>query len=255
MLELTRVIAGPVCGRTLAAHGAEVLHISGPHLPAAGLGVDTGRGKRSAHLDLREERDRATLRGLAESADVFVQGYRPGAIAGRGFSPEALAELRPGIVCVSLSAYGHLGPWGGKRGFDSLVQTASGINESESAAAGKPGEAKPLPCQALDHATGYVMALGAMAGLLRRAEEGGSWLVRAALAGTGRWFRGLGRVESGLAAADPGVENIADLLETTQSPFGRIETVRHAARLSRTAPYWADPPVPLGTHPAVWRGA
>jgi crotonobetainyl-CoA:carnitine CoA-transferase CaiB-like acyl-CoA transferase len=256
VLDLTRVIAGPVCGRTLAAHGAEVLHITGPHLPSIGpLVMDTGRGKRCAHLDLRAEADRETLRALARGADVFVQGYRPGGISGLGFSPEALAELQPGIVCVSLSAYGHVGPWAGKRGFDSLVQTATGINAAEAAAEGRPGEARPLPCQALDHASGYLLALGAMAALLRRAEEGGSWLVRVSLAGTGRWLRGVGRVEGGLAAADTGMKDVADLLETTQSPLGRIEAVRHAARLSRTAPYWADPPVALGTHPAAWRGA
>src|SRR5689334_19654077 len=132
VLDLTRVIAGPVCGRTLAAHGADVLHISAPHLPSFDdLLPDTGRGKRSSFLDLRTEAGREVLRRLAAGADVFVQGYRPGAVAGQGFAPEALAALRPGIVCTSLSAYGETGPWGGRRGFDSLVQTASGFNHAE----------------------------------------------------------------------------------------------------------------------------
>lgn len=252
VLDFTRVIAGPVAGRTLAAHGAEVLHITGPHLPSIpALVMDTGRGKRCAALDLRAEADRATLRGLASGADVFLQGYRPGAIAGHGFAPEALAALRPGIVCVSLSAWGHLGPWAGRRGFDSLVQNANGINDAERDAAGED-KPKPLPCQALDHASGYLLAFGAMAALLRRAEEGGSWLVRVALAGTGEWIKRLGRVEGGLAA--PGIFDVTPFLEDSASGFGRMTAVRHSAGMSGTPAHWTLPAVPLGTHPAAWGG-
>ncbi|HMA15821.1 MAG TPA: CoA transferase, partial [Kiloniellaceae bacterium] len=162
VLDLTRIIAGPVCGRALAAHGAEVLRIASPHLPfIAPLVIDTGRGKRSAHIDLDQADGRAALAGLLSWADVFVQGYRPGGLAARGFAPADAARLRPGIVYVSLSAYGFAGPWAGRRGFDSLVQTASGINHAEAAAAGLAGP-KELPCQALDHASGYLMALGAL---------------------------------------------------------------------------------------------
>ncbi|KAA5607970.1 CoA transferase, partial [Rhodovastum atsumiense] len=221
VLDLTRVIAGPVGGRTLAAHGAEVLHITAPHLPAIPLLVmDGGRGKLSASLDLRGEADRARLRALVRDSDVFLQSYRQGALAGQGFSPEALAALRPGIVVATLSAYGETGPWGGRRGYDSLVQTATGFNAAEAEAAGA-GAPKPLPCQALDHASGYFLALGVMAALLRQAHEGGSWLVRVSLAGTGLWLRRLGRLPQGLAAPDPG-DDVADLLEETDSGFGRI---------------------------------
>ncbi|WP_135470311.1 CoA transferase [Crenalkalicoccus roseus] len=254
VLDLTRVIAGPVCGRTLAAHGAEVLHLTGPHLPSfPQLVLDVNRGKRAAHLDLRREEDRATLRGLVAGCDVFVQGYRPGAIAGHGFGPEALAALRPGIVCASLSAYGEVGPWAARRGFDSLVQTASGFNHAEAEAAGAE-EPKPLPCQALDHASGYLLAFGSLAALLRRAEEGGSWHVRVSLAGTGRWLRGLGRLREGFAARVPGIGEIGDLLEEHDSGFGRLTALRHAGRLSGTPPRWDLPSVPLGTHPPRWKG-
>jgi crotonobetainyl-CoA:carnitine CoA-transferase CaiB-like acyl-CoA transferase len=254
VLDLTRVIAGPVCGRTLAAHGAEVLHLTGPHLPSfPDLVLDVNRGKRAAHLDLRREEDRATLRGLVAGCDVFVQGYRPGAIAGHGFGPEALAALRPGIVCASLSAYGEVGPWAGRRGFDSLVQTASGFNHAEAEAAGA-GEPKPLPCQALDHASGYLLALGSLAALLRRAEEGGSWHVRVSLAGTGGWLRRLGRLRDGFAARVPEIGEIGDLLEEQDSGFGRLTALRHAGRLSGTPPRWDLPSVPLGTHPPRWSG-
>ena len=128
VLDLTRVIAGPVCGRTLAEHGADVMLITAPHLPAMQpLVMDTGRGKLSAQLDLRQPADAARLEDLIRQADVFVQSYRAGALAGYGFSPERIAELRPGIVYVTLNAYGQAGPWRDRRGFDSLVQSVSGI--------------------------------------------------------------------------------------------------------------------------------
>ncbi|RAI59036.1 CoA transferase [Roseicella frigidaeris] len=256
VLDLTRVIAGPVCGRTLAAHGADVLHVSAAHLPSFDdLLPDTGRGKRSAALDLREEAGRATLRRLAAEADVFLQGYRPGAIAGHGFAPQDLAALRPGIVCTSLSAYGEAGPWGGRRGFDSLVQTASGFNHAEAVAAGAdPAEAAPrvLPCQALDHASGFLLAFGTLAALLRRAEEGGSWLVRVSLAGTGQWLRRLGRVEGAFGLPVPEMAELGALLEEGPSGFGRLTALRHSGHLPATPPYWALPPVPLGAHAAEW---
>jgi len=252
VLDLTRVIAGPVCGRTLAAHGADVLRITGPHLTDnAALVMDGGRGKLSAHLDLRQEAERARLGRLVGEADVFVQGYRPGAIAQWGFAPEDLAKLRPGIVCVSLSAFGHAGPWSGRRGFDSIVQTASGINHAEAEAAGVDGP-KPLPCQALDHASGYLMALGAMAGLMRRGERGGSWHVRVALARTGRWLQGLGRLEHGFDCPGIDEQDLSDLLYDTDSGFGRLSVMRHAARLSETPVHWARPAVPMGAHAAEW---
>jgi crotonobetainyl-CoA:carnitine CoA-transferase CaiB-like acyl-CoA transferase len=251
VLELTRVIAGPVCGRTLAVHGADVLLITAAHLPAMGvLAVDTGRGKLSAQLDLRTADDRETLAGLLREADIFVQGYRPGAIAGRGFGPEAAARLRPGIVYVSLSAYGHAGPWAPRRGFDSLVQTASGFNAAEAEAAGE-SKPKPLPTQALDHASGHLLAFGAMTALARRITEGGSWHVRVSLAQTAHWLRSLGRID-GLSARNPTADDVQDRLEETDSGFGRLTAVRHAVEMSETPPRWTRPSVPLGTHAPRW---
>jgi crotonobetainyl-CoA:carnitine CoA-transferase CaiB-like acyl-CoA transferase len=252
VLDLTRVIAGPVCGRCLAAHGAEVMLITAPHLPfMLPLVIDSGRGKLSAELDLRQEPARECLRQLIRGADVFVQGYRPGALKALGFGPEQAARLRPGIVYVSLSAYGHEGPWAERRGFDSLVQTASGFNASEAEAAGTELP-KPLPAQALDHASGYLMAAGAMTALASRAREGGSWHVRVSLAQTGRWMRGLGRVEGGLDCPDPRFEDVRYRLEESASGFGRLTAVRHAAELTLTPTHWDRPSVPLGTHGPVW---
>jgi len=252
VLDLTRIIAGPVAARTLAEHGADVLLLTAAHLPSVlPVAIDTGRGKRSAQLDLRQPEGRAQLAGLVRGADMFVQGYRPGALAGRGFGPDEVARLRPGIVYVTLCAYGHAGPWAGRRGFDSLVQSASGIAWEGGRAAGLDGP-KHLPAQALDHATGYLAAFGAQMALLRRAQEGGSWLVRVALATTGRWFDGLGRLPDGMAAAEPSQADYADLLEEIASPFGRLACIRPAVRLSETPVRLALPPVPLGTHPPAW---
>jgi crotonobetainyl-CoA:carnitine CoA-transferase CaiB-like acyl-CoA transferase len=252
VLDLTRVIAGPVCGRTLAAHGADVLLVTGAHLPQMGpLVIDSGRGKLTTFIDLREQSGRETLRGLLRDADIFVQGFRPGAVTGNGFGPEEAARARPGIVYVSLCAYGHEGPWANRRGFDSLVQNANGMNHAEAEAAGS-AQPKPLPAQTIDHASGYLMAFGAMAALARRASEGGSWHVRVSLAQTGHWIRGLGRVADGLAVPDPGFDAVRDRLEEIASGFGRLTTVRHAAAMSETPPHWARPSMPLGTHAPEW---
>ncbi|WER45068.1 CoA transferase [Cupriavidus sp. WKF15] len=252
VLDFTRIIAGPVAGRTLAAHGADVLLVTAAHLPSiAPLVIDTGRGKRSCQLDLRDPDDKRTLHKLLHGADVMVQGYRPGGLAELGVGAEAAVRARPGLVYVSLSAYGHVGPWSGKRGFDSLVQTATGFNHAEAQAAGEDAP-HPLPAQVLDHAAGYLLAFGAMAALHRRATEGGSWHVRVSLAQVGQWLRGLGRVPAGLQAPEQKIDDVADLLEVLPSGFGMLTVVRHAAQLSETPAHWALPSEPLGTHAPEW---
>ena len=239
------MIAGPVCGRTLAAQGADVLRVSAARLPRdpAALEIDGGRGKRSAFIDLKTPEGRATLTEKLGATDIFVQGYRPGALDHLGFSPEHLAEKRPGIVAVSLSAWGHVGPWAHRRGFDSLVQTASGINWAEAQAAGTDVP-RPLPCQALDFASGYLMATAAMIGLYRRATEGGSWRVRVALARTGRWLQSLGRTTDGFSVTAPTIDQIDDLLVNIPSAYGQLSAIRHPVQLS-ASPVLADlPPQP-----------
>ncbi len=251
VLDLTRVIAGPVCGRTLAAHGADVLLVTAKHLPSMeSLVIDNGRGKLSGSLDLRDPAARQMLATLLLEADIFVQGYRPGAIAQYGFSPEQAARVRPGIVCVSLCAYGTDGPWAARRGFDSLVQNANGLNHAEAEAAGA-GQPKPLPAQVLDHGTGFLMAFAAMTALKRRVTEGGSWNVRLSLAQTGHWFRQLGRVD-GLSCPDLSRKDVQDRLYDSPSGFGRLTSVRSAAVMSETPLSWARPSVPLGSHAPVW---
>ncbi len=252
VLDLSRVIAGPVAGRTLAAHGADVLLISGPDLPAIPwLTIDTGRGKLTSFVELKSEQGRAALRDLLASADIFSQGYRPSSLARLGFSPEAAARINPGIVFVSLSAYGHAGPWAERRGFDSLVQTATGFNHAEGQAAGIDGP-KELPAQMLDHATGYLMAFGAMMAKARQGREGGSWHVRVSLAQTGRWLWNLGRVADGLKTGDLRGEAVSPFVEEVASGFGPLRSIRHAAQLSKTPAFWARPAMPLGSHPPQW---
>ena len=252
VLDLTKVIAGPVCGRTLAEHGADVLQITAGHMAhAMPLVIDSNRGKRSAYLDLRKPEGVARLQALAREADVFAQGYRPGTLAARGLGPEQLAELRPGIVYVSLSAFGHEGPWAERRGFDSIVQTCSGIGHAGGVAVGTDGM-HHLPCQALDHASGYLMALGAMMGRLKQSREGGSWLARVSLARTGRWLQSLGKQDA-MAAPEQELDGIADLIEDYgQTPFGHMTGVRPAAQLSATPSRWATNTVRPGTHAAEW---
>jgi len=245
VLDLTRVLAGPTCARTLAEHGADVLKITAAHLPDSGdIDLDTGLGKLSAQLDLREAQGVETLRRLAQGADVFSQSYRPGALAARGFSPPQLAQLRPGIVTVSLSAWGPTGQWQDRRGFDSIVQCVSGMAQTQ----GGADAPKLLPCSAIDYVSGYLMAFGAMVALARRAREGGSWLVRVGLARTGKWIVDRGMVEAGsVPELDP-----AGLTTETASPAGRIGHLKPVVQLSETPPFWARPPVPLGHHRPQW---
>jgi crotonobetainyl-CoA:carnitine CoA-transferase CaiB-like acyl-CoA transferase len=252
VLDLSRVIAGPVAGRTLAVHGADVLLISGPDLPAIPwLTIDTGRGKLTSFVELKNDQGRSTLRDLLAQADIFSQGYRPRAIASLGFSPEEAAKINPGIVYATLSAYGHAGPWAERRGFDSLVQTTTGFNHAEGQAAGVDGP-KELPSQMLDHATGYFMAFGAMMAKARQSREGGSWHVRVSLAQTGRWLWNLGRVADGFKTQALKAESVTPFIEEVASGFGPLRSASHSAILSKTPAFWARPAMPLGSHPPQW---
>lgn len=189
VLDLTRVIAGPVATRYLGALGAEVLRIDPPHYPdlEPGASFDTLLGKRSAFLDLRDDAGARRLEELLADADVVLLGYRPGALARFGLAPQDLAERHPGLVIAQLSAWGFTGPWAERRGFDSIVQAASGIASLEADADGTPGA---LPCQLLDHGTGYLTAAAVLDALVEQREGGGTHLVRLSLARTAHWLLG-----------------------------------------------------------------
>ena len=256
VLDLTRVLAGPSCAKTLAEHGADVLKISAAHLPDSGLvELDTGIGKRSARLDLRNNEELGKLKQLVRDADVFSQSYRPGALAKRGLSPEDLARLHPGIVCVTLSAWGTTGPWAQRRGYDSIVQSVSGMAHAMGKFAAPDGKPALQPVSAIDYVTGSLMAFGAMVALERRAREGGSWVVRVALARVGKWIVDRGIVpdaEWRAAPADLTDAEIAALTTEVDAPDGRIRFLAPVVRLPSTPPHWTRPPVPLGTHAPAW---
>ena len=257
VLDLTRVLAGPTCARTMAEHGADVLKITASHLPNIGYQeYDTGHGKLSANLDLRDNGDLETLHGLIRDTDIFSQGYRPGTLGDRGLSPESLAKIRPGIIYISLSAFSHLGPWSSRRGFDTVVQTVSGITDRQGHLF--PGaETGPqfYPVSAIDYLTGYLMAFGGLVALARRAREGGSWLVRISLAQTGRWLVDQGQVPETALNGLPSEFSDSEIKQwstSSETPVGKLGHLSPVLELSETRAYWDRPSVPLGYNDPIW---
>lgn len=249
VLDLTRVLAGPTCARTLAEHGAEVLHVRSPKLPSIEpFVIDTNPGKRSCYLELDRKEDLKQLRALVRDAHVFSQGYRPGALARRGFAPEALAQMRPGIIVVSIDCYGHEGPFAGRPGWEQLAQTVTGMAHEHA------GDQHPalVPAAVNDYTTGYLGALGVMCALARRAIEGGSWHVRVSLARTAMWIMSLPRVAPDAIPAGLDAAAIAPWIIEMDSAWGRISRLGPIARMSETPPRWDIPPAPLGSDPPGW---
>ncbi|NVK76143.1 CoA transferase [Streptomyces morookaense] len=236
VLDLTRVIAGPVATRTLALLGADVLRVDSPRLPESqDAHSDTGFGKRSTVLDLARRADRAVFEELLASADVVVTGYRPGALDAYGLAPEALVERRPGLVVGQLSAWGAYGPWGGRRGFDSLVQAACGIAAVE----GDGGEPGALPAQALDHGTGYLLAAAVLRSVTEQLTGGGSHVARFALAQTAAWLmRNAYEPSAWLAEADGPLGRVRYALPPVSFDGGPRDWSRPAGRWGADAPTW-----------------
>ncbi len=240
VLDLTRVIAGPVGTRYLAAFGAEVLRLDPPGFAEMGpLLPETVRGKRCAFLDLKSPRGKRAFERLLAKADVLVHGYRPGAMEALGLDGGEIRKLNPGLAVVRYDAYGWSGPWASRRGFDSLVQMSSGI-----ACPWQDGKPTPLPAQALDHATGYLVAAAAC-----RALSGGGALARLSLARTARRLVDLG---TGGDPGAPGLGDVSDLLETTQTEWGSAKQVRCAGRIEGFEVRWPVLPGPLGRHEPAW---
>ncbi|HKF76847.1 MAG TPA: CoA transferase [Candidatus Dormibacteraeota bacterium] len=247
VLDLTRVLAGPTHGRTLAEHGADVLLVNSPALPNPPTFVmDTSHGKLSTFLDLQREEDSGRLRALAGTADVFAQGYRSGALARRGLGPAELARARPGLVYVTINCYGDAGPWRERPGWEQLAQSATGL----AAAQGAPGAPALMPAAACDYTTGYLAALGTMAALWRRSREGGSYHVRASLCQTGAWFASLGPVCDPEAAS--GLDGASAWMVERDTQWGRLRYLAPVAEMSGTPPRWDRPSAPLGAHPPEW---
>ena len=249
VLDLTRVLAGPTCARTLAEHGADVLHVRSPKLPSIEpFVIDTNPGKRSCFLDLDRKEDAQQLRALVRDAHVFSQGYRPAALARRGFAPDEMAQMRPGIIVVSIDCYGHQGPFAQRPGWEQLAQTVTGM------ALEHAGDEHPalVPAAINDYTTGYLGALGVMRALARRATEGGSWHVRVSLARTAMWIMSLPRTAPEAKPGGFDVASIAPWIIEMDSAWGPLTRLGPIARMSETPPRWDRPPAPLGSDPPAW---
>ncbi|EKM49556.1 uncharacterized protein PHACADRAFT_188652 [Phanerochaete carnosa HHB-10118-sp] len=283
-LELTRIIAGPVSRLTLAAHGTNVLWVTSPKFSNWPMvGMDTWRGKRTTQLDLTEPGDCHTLRELFKDADVFLQGYRPGGLADKGFGVSDVVAARPGIVYASLNAYGWDGPWKDRRGtaqFDSLVvQAATGFNA---------GEAEAYAAYTGDyHAAGHLLAFGINAALCKtitvrilivaasrnadnQTKEGGSWEVRVSLAAVGQWMRSFGQLEPAVVFSEgaplpprslPQAPEVQALMVELQRSAGDkrdggerkvMNAIKHSVILSATPVLAGEAPMRLDAHLPMW---
>ncbi|MFG2054430.1 CoA transferase [Micromonospora sp. NPDC048930] len=248
VLDLTRVIAGPVATRFLALLGADVLRVDPPGLPEIeAQHLDTGLGKRSTLLDLARPADRERFDALLADADVVVTGYRPAALDRFGLGPDALRRHRPDLVVARLSAWGPTGPWADRRGFDSLVQAATGIAEVERRPDGAPGV---LPAQALDHGTGYLLAAALLRALAERERRGGAWTVELSLARVARWLRH--ELPAPPAPAPANTPDPARWCDERDSRCGRIRYALPPVSLPGGPRTWATPPTPLGGDPPLW---
>lgn len=247
VLDLTRILAGPVAARTLAEYGADVLMVAAdgtPQIPA--FVRETSHGKRSTFLDLDRPDDAARLRDLVRGADVFSQGYRPGVLEARGLGPEALAELRPGIVALSISCYGHGGSLSDRAGWEQVAQSVTGICAEQ----GAPGAPELIPLPACDYLTGYLGALGALMALERRAEEGGSWHVQVSLCRSAMFLQDHGRHAA--PGRFPTAEEVTDYMVESDGARGPMRFVGPIARLEGEAlRYERQSPV-LGADRAAW---
>lgn len=250
VLDMTRVLAGPVATRFLAAFGAEVLRIDPPGWDEPAVVPDMTLGKRCARLDLRRPEDREAWEGLLRGADVLVHGYRPGALAGLGLDGARRRTLCPGLIDVSLDAYGWHGPWQGRRGFDSLVQMSNGIAAAGMRLLGRD-RPTPLPVQALDHATGYVMAAAAVRGLTERLATGAGCIVRASLARTAVLLASLPSREPSSLKPEAGSDFVEALEATAWGPARRL---RAPGFVAGAPMQWNLPATALGTAAAAWVG-
>jgi crotonobetainyl-CoA:carnitine CoA-transferase CaiB-like acyl-CoA transferase len=253
VLDLTHVLAGPVCSRTLAEQGADVLHVTVPeHLDSVHNAMDTGFGKRSCFLDLRRPEDLQRMHTLVREADVLVQSWRPGVLDQFGLAPEDLARLRPGIVVVSVSCYGSGGPWRTRGGYEPVGQAVCGL-ASDEGSADQPLMAPTFTLN--DYLAAYLAAAGAAAALLQRARHGGSRHVQVSLARCSMWVQELGQIAPArlarLAPASVPAALETDLM-TTDGVFGRLTHARPITQFSETLAHWASGPVPPGADVPRW---
>ena len=248
VLDLTRILAGPIAARTLAENGAEVLMVTAQHLPQVPEHVmDTSHGKRSCFLNLTKPDDVATIKKLVRNADVFSQGYRPGIMDKHGLSPEQLAKERPGLIYLSISCYGHGGPFSNRGGWEQIGQSATGICLDN-------GDERPklLPASACDYTTGYNGALGVLLALARRAREGGSYHVRVSLCRSGMYIYKQGKVSYKDANMELSDAELNSIRIESQGGHGTLKHLGPVLKMSETMPYWDKPSPTLGSSKPEW---
>ncbi len=249
VLDLTRILAGPVCARTLAENGAEVLMVTAERLPQIPEHViDTSHGKRSCFLDLSTPEGAARLKALVKDADVFSQGYRPGMIGKLGFGPEELAAIRPGIIYTTISCYGADGPFSHRGGWEQVAQTMTGICHDNN-----PARPHLLPAAACDYTTGYLGAYGVMLALARRAREGGSYHVRVSLCQSGMFIHRQGKVDYQQPNLELSPAELDEIrIESKPPHIGPLRHLGPVLLMSETPPRWIRPTPKLGGDKAEW---
>jgi crotonobetainyl-CoA:carnitine CoA-transferase CaiB-like acyl-CoA transferase len=251
-LDLTRILAGPMAARTLAEHGADVLMVAAERLPQIAEHVlDTSHGKRSCFLDLADREDAARLRALIQGADVFSQGYRPGMIGKRGFGPEEVAALRPGIVYASINCYGADGPFSHRGGWEQVAQTMTGLCH-EGRTAARPNGPALLPAAACDYTTGYLAAYGILLALAKRARDGGSYHVRVSLCQSGMFIYRQGRIAFPGLGLDFSAAELDAIRIESRPKSGPLRHLGPILKLSEAQPYWTRPTPQLGGDAPEW---
>lgn len=250
VLDLTRILAGPVATRFLASYGAQVLRIDPPGWDEPSLAPEVTLGKRRARLDLRSPQGRSDFERLLSQADVLVHGYRGDALERLGLGAARRREIHPALVDVCLNAYGWTGDWRHRRGFDSLVQMSCGIADAGMQWLSRP-QPTPLPVQALDHATGYLMAAAAVRGLIARLDHGQGFEARASLARTALLLQ---RAGARVRLARSLREMTADdhFPQTEATPWGPARRLQPAYALDAAPAFWTLPAGPLGDAAASW---
>jgi hypothetical protein len=249
VLDLTRVLAGPVATRFLAGFGADVLRIDPPDWDEPSLAPEVTLGKRCAKLDLRTRDGMATFEKLLAEADVLVHGYRPGALESLGLDAERRRSIRPQLIDVSLDAYGFDGPWHGRRGFDSLVQMSCGIADAGMRRFEKP-RPFPLPVQALDQATGYLLAAAVIRSITTRLESGAATTARTSLARVAHELVGMPPPDTDDELAPEGPADLSDEAEGTE--WGAARRLRAPLTIEGTPMHWNEAPSSLGSSPPEW---
>ena len=252
VLDLTRILAGPIAARTLAEHGADVLMVTASKLPQVHAYVaDTSHGKRSCFLDIKRNEDAIKLKDLVNRADIFSQGYRPGAMEKLGFGPNELCEFRPGLIYLSINCFGYDGPFSDRGGWEQVAQIMTGLTTEDAG----PTQITPpslLPVAANDYITGYLGAYGALLALARRAKEGGSYHVRVSLCQTAMMIYRNGKIQNGQIPAELSHREIEKLSIFSKTHLGEIKHLAPVLGLSETPPFWELPTPKLGRNKAEW---